>query len=106
MGDMHLCALELTLTADNWSAGVTVRSGIDGRVVNAGAKLYRKFNDKHLEPPIGSVIGEDGVYLPARTCQSNIHVAAGGANAGVPRRTTYRCPPPGYRGTGIHRSGA
>ena len=75
MGDMHLCALELTLTSDNWSAGVTVRSGIDGRVVNSGAKLYRKFNDKHLEPPIGSVIGEDGVYLPARTCQSNIHVA-------------------------------
>ena len=75
MDDMHLGALELTLTADNWSADVTVRSGIDGRVVNAGAKLYRKFNNKHLEPLAGKVVGEAGVYLLVRTCQSHIHVA-------------------------------
>ena len=75
MADMHLGALELTLTADNWSDVVTVRSAIDGRVVNAGAKLYRKFNNKHLEPLAGKVIGEDGVCLSTRTCQSNIHVA-------------------------------
>ena len=75
MGSMHLGAMELTLTADNWSAGVTVRSAIDGRVVNAGAKLYRKFNNKHLEPPVSAVFGEDTLYLTVRTCQSNIHVA-------------------------------
>jgi beta-phosphoglucomutase family hydrolase len=75
MGSMHLGALELTLTADNWSAGVTVRSAIDGRVVNAGAKLYRKFNNKHLEPLAGEVVGEDSVCLQVRTCQSNIRVA-------------------------------
>ena len=75
MGGMHLGALELTLTADNWSADVTVRSAIDGRIVNAGAKLYRKFNNKHLEPLAGKVVGEDTLYLLVRTCQSNIHVA-------------------------------
>jgi beta-phosphoglucomutase family hydrolase len=75
MGGMHLGALELTLTADNWSAGVTVRSAIDGRIVNAGAKLYRKFNNTHLEPLAGKIVGEDGVHLLVRTCQSNIHVA-------------------------------
>ena len=75
MGGMHLGALELTLTAENWSAGVTVRSAIDGRIVNAGAKLYRKFNNKHLEPLAGKVVGEDTLYLMVRTCQSNIHVA-------------------------------
>ncbi len=75
MVDMHLGALELTLTADNWSAGVTVRSAIDGRVVNAGAKLYRKFNNRHLEPLSGEVVGEDSVHLLVRTCQSYIHVA-------------------------------
>lgn len=75
MGDMHLAALELSLTADNWSAGVTVRSAIDGRVVNAGAKLYRRFNNKHLAPLAGEVVAEDGVCLLVRTCQSNIHVA-------------------------------
>ena len=75
MADMHLGALELSLTADNWSAGVTVRSAIDGRIVNTGAKLYRKFNNKHLEPLTGTIVGEDGVFLQVRTCQSNIHVA-------------------------------
>ncbi len=75
MDDMHLGALELTLTAENWSAGVTVRSAIDGRIVNAGAKLYRKFNNKHLESLASEAVGEDGVYLLVRTCQSNIHVA-------------------------------
>jgi beta-phosphoglucomutase family hydrolase len=77
MADMHISALEVSLTADNWSAGVTVRSAIDGRIVNTGAKLYRKFNNKHLEPVASGVVGEDGVYLLVRTCQSNIHVAQG-----------------------------
>ena len=75
MGDMHLGALELKLTADNWSGRVTLRSALDGRVVNAGAKLYRKFNNQHLEPLAGAVVGEDGVTLRVRTSQSNIHVA-------------------------------
>src|SRR5688572_18238508 len=59
MADMHLAAIELALTAENWSGSVTVRSGIDGRVVNAGAKLYLKFNNKHLEYLGGGLIGED-----------------------------------------------
>ncbi|MDD2274105.1 MAG: HAD-IA family hydrolase [Desulfuromonadaceae bacterium] len=75
MADMHMGALELSLTADNWSAGVSVRSAIDGRIVNKGAKLYRKFNNRHLEPLAAAVAGEDGVYLHMRTSQSHIHVA-------------------------------
>ena len=75
MDGIHMGALELALTADNWSAGVTVRSAIDGRIVNAGAKLYRKFNNKHLEPLAGKVVGEDSVYLQVRTCQSDMRVA-------------------------------
>lgn len=75
MGNMHLGALELALTAVNWSDGVTVRSGIDGRIVNAGAKLYRKFNNEHLEPLAGDVLEDGSVRLLVRTCQSNVHVA-------------------------------
>jgi len=75
MGSMHLGAIELTLIADNWSAGVTLRSAIDGRVVNAGAKLYRKFNNKHLEPLASKALEEGSVRLLVRTCQSNLHVA-------------------------------
>ena len=75
MSNMHLGALELALTADNWSGRVTVRSAIDGRVVNAGAKLYRKFNNEHIEPLASHVVGDDSVYLQVRTSQSRIHVA-------------------------------
>lgn len=75
MSDMHMAALELSLTAENWSAKVTLRSAIDGRVVNAGAKLYRKFNNKHVESLAREVVGTDAVYMLVRTCQSDIHVA-------------------------------
>jgi beta-phosphoglucomutase family hydrolase len=75
MSNMHLAALELTLTAENWSGPLLVRSAIDGRVVNSGAKLYRKFNNKHLEPASGEAVGEDGICLTVRTSQSRIEVA-------------------------------
>jgi trehalose/maltose hydrolase-like predicted phosphorylase len=75
MADMHLGALELSLTAENWSAPVTIRTAIDGRIVNAGAQLYRKFNNKHLMPLTAQCIGNNVVYLQVRTLQSNIQVA-------------------------------
>jgi beta-phosphoglucomutase family hydrolase len=75
MGDMHLGAMELSLTAENWSGEVTVRSAIDGRVVNAGARLYRKYNNRHLEQLAAEAVGGELLYLQVRTSQSHIHVA-------------------------------
>ena len=75
MSDMHLGAMEVLITAENWSGRITIRSAIDGRVVNAGAKLYREFNGKHLEPLIAEAVGNDGAYLLVRTCQSDIRIA-------------------------------
>ena len=75
MSDMHLGALELAVTAENWSGPLTVRSAIDGRVVNAGAKLYQNFNNQHLEPLAAEIVGENGVYLLVRTSQSHVSVA-------------------------------
>jgi trehalose/maltose hydrolase-like predicted phosphorylase len=75
MADMHLGAMVLSLTAENWSGSVTIRSAIDGRVVNAGAKLYHHFNGKHLEPLVNEIVGDDGVCLVVRTSQSQVHVA-------------------------------
>jgi trehalose/maltose hydrolase-like predicted phosphorylase len=75
MADMHLGAMQLSLTAENWSGSATIRSAIDGRVVNAGAKLYRHFNGEHLEPLADETVGNDGVCLVVRTSQSHVHVA-------------------------------
>ncbi len=74
MADMHLGALEVTITAENWSGPITIRSAIDGRVVNAGAKLYRAFNGKHLETLAAEAVGNDGVTLLVRTHQSNLRI--------------------------------
>ncbi|WP_206606266.1 beta-phosphoglucomutase family hydrolase [Steroidobacter cummioxidans] len=74
MAEMHLAALEITVTAENWSGPVTVRSAIDGHIVNAGAKLYEKFNNRHLQTIGSEQIGDDTVLLHVRTSQSNLHV--------------------------------
>ena len=75
MADMHLGALEVTITAENWSGRITVRSAIDGRIVNVGAKLYRAFNGKHLDPLVAEAVGNDGAYLLVRTRQSDLRIA-------------------------------
>src|SRR5215469_2425699 len=36
MAEPHLAGLETTVVAENWSGQVVVRSGLDGRIVNAG----------------------------------------------------------------------
>jgi trehalose/maltose hydrolase-like predicted phosphorylase len=75
MADMHLAGLEVTLTAQNWSGPVAVQSGVDGRIVNSGAKLYARFSNRHLEPLCGEPIDEDTVLLQVRTSQSHVHAA-------------------------------
>ncbi|QBQ55791.1 beta-phosphoglucomutase family hydrolase [Nitrosococcus wardiae] len=103
MADMHLGALELSLTAENWSGNITICSALDGRIVNGGAKLYKRFNNRHLQPVAGEIIGEDGVHLLVRTNQSHIHVAQaartraflGSEILKAPRRLLHE---PGYIG--------
>lgn len=75
MDDMHLCALELTLTPENWSGRMTVRSGIDGRIENKGARLYRHYNKSHLEILGSAPLNDDGVTMRARTKESRLVVA-------------------------------
>ena len=75
MADMHVGAIELILIAENWSGKMTVRSAIDGRIANNGAKLYETFDARHLEPVAGEIVGTDGLLLRVRTRQSNLHVA-------------------------------
>jgi beta-phosphoglucomutase family hydrolase len=95
MDDMHLAGLEVALTAENWSAPVTLRAALDGRVVNSGARLYRPFENRHLVPVGGGEEGGEGVWLEVTTRQSEIHVAEAartrafldGERVQVPRRS-------------------
>ncbi|HLT25779.1 MAG TPA: beta-phosphoglucomutase family hydrolase, partial [Zeimonas sp.] len=75
MADPHVAGIECTLTAENATLSLHVHSGIDGRVINDGAKLYRKFNKKHLQSVERGRIGDDAIGLLVRTSQSRLYMA-------------------------------
>jgi alpha,alpha-trehalase len=75
MGDAHLAGQELRITPENWSGQVTVRSGLDGRVVNAGVARYRALANRHLVPLRVEQVGPDTVLLQVETTQSHLRVA-------------------------------
>ena len=75
MKQRHLAALEMTLQAENWSGTATLRSALDGSVVNSGVPRYRELNSKHLEVLEKGAAGPDGTYLVAQTNQSCIRMA-------------------------------
>src|SRR5690606_20073830 len=60
---------------EDWSGPLTFRSALDGRVINAGAQLYRRFNKQHLVPVAADAVDDNTLQLTVRTCQSNIHVS-------------------------------
>ncbi|MBN1596148.1 glycoside hydrolase family 65 protein, partial [candidate division FCPU426 bacterium] len=59
----------------NYSGQITIRSGIDGSVINAGVERYRQLNAKHLEPLANGSFNKDGIYLCMRTNQSRIEIS-------------------------------
>jgi trehalose/maltose hydrolase-like predicted phosphorylase len=75
MADKNLAALEVTLTARNWSGHVTFVSALDGSVVNAGVPRYLDLASAHLEPVATSRPDPDTICLVAETSQSRIRVA-------------------------------
>jgi trehalose/maltose hydrolase-like predicted phosphorylase/beta-phosphoglucomutase-like phosphatase (HAD superfamily) len=75
MKDQHLAGLETTFVAENWSGTLQVRSGLDGRVVNAGVKRYRDLNPHHLTVLYAGEADAETVQLQAETNQSHVRVA-------------------------------
>lgn len=74
MADPHLAALRYTITPLNYTQTITIRSGLDGTIINAGVNRYRDLNSKHLE---AIEEGGDGntIYLRMKTTQSKIEIA-------------------------------
>jgi trehalose/maltose hydrolase-like predicted phosphorylase/beta-phosphoglucomutase-like phosphatase (HAD superfamily) len=75
MKDEHLAGLETSFLAENWSGTLEVRSGLDGRVVNAGVKRYRDLNPHHLRLLHAGEADADTVELQVETTQSRVRVA-------------------------------
>jgi len=71
----HLAGIRWQLTPVNWSGKITVKTAIDGGVINNGVPRYRSLNGKHLQPKGTESFGEDGILLETATSQSAIKVA-------------------------------
>ncbi|MBU4333534.1 MAG: glycoside hydrolase family 65 protein, partial [Candidatus Omnitrophica bacterium] len=74
MAHPHCGAMTFSITPENYSGTITIRSGIDGSVINAGVERYKQLNSKHLEPVSLGEFGEDGIFLQKITNQSKIQI--------------------------------
>ncbi|MCP4653716.1 MAG: glycoside hydrolase family 65 protein [Candidatus Omnitrophica bacterium] len=75
MDDPHCGAFEYIITPENYSDLITVRTMLDGTVLNAGVERYRQLNSKHWKPLSLGRFDKNGAYLSMRTTQSKIEVA-------------------------------
>ncbi|MFC1893686.1 trehalose-phosphatase [Chloroflexota bacterium] len=75
MANPHMAALETTITAENWSGSLYIRSALDGRVVNGGVKRYQKLSNQHLLPVEAQAVDDETIYLQVETNQSCIRIS-------------------------------
>jgi beta-phosphoglucomutase family hydrolase len=74
MAQPHLAALKYSITPLNYSERITIRSGLNGRIINAGVERYRQLSSKHLEPVVEGE--QDKIsYIVLQTNQSRIQIA-------------------------------
>jgi trehalose/maltose hydrolase-like predicted phosphorylase len=89
MDDPHLAGLETTVVPEGWSGRLEVRSGVDGRVTNAGVERYRGLDGRHLLPLEGGQDGDDRV--PTWDAPP-VRVAVGGQVAELAPSSTWEFP--------------
>src|SRR5690606_14300259 len=75
MRDRHVAGLAVSVTAEDWSGRVTLRSALDGSVINAGVARYRDLNGRHLETITMSTPTDDVIFLQSRMAQSRREIA-------------------------------
>ncbi len=69
-----IAAMEWTITSQEWSGELEIRSAIDGGVANTGVARYRELANRHLEVTGTGLVGEDIIHLTARANQSRLRV--------------------------------
>ncbi len=74
MDDPHIAAIRFELTPLNFSEAVTLRSSLDGTVINAGVDRYKALSSQHLEP-VTTAQTEDGISLTVKTTCSDITIS-------------------------------
>ncbi|MEJ2031480.1 MAG: glycosyl hydrolase family 65 protein [Deltaproteobacteria bacterium] len=71
----HYAALEMSITAENWSGPIEFRTALDGRVVNDGVERYRQLDNHHLDTVVQNELDEETIFLKVQTRQSKLYLA-------------------------------
>jgi beta-phosphoglucomutase family hydrolase len=74
MAQPHLAALRYTITPLNYSEHLSIGSGLNGRIINAGVERYRQLSSKHLAP-VAEGGGDATSYIVLQTNRSKIQIA-------------------------------
>src|SRR5258705_7748948 len=74
----YLCGLQMTVTAENWSGTLGIRSWLDANVDNSGVARYRSLSGRHHTPVRMESLGTDPALLVVQTSQSETRVAQAG----------------------------
>ena len=76
MRDKHLAAVRLTITPEDWSGDLGIRSAVDGNVINTGVARYRDLEGAHLDI-LGAGTDEDEpvAWVSARMRQASLDLA-------------------------------
>ena len=74
MADPHLSALHYSVKPLNYSGKITIKTGINGAIINDGVERYKSLNQQHLKPFEQGASG-DRQYVLVSTTQSGIQIA-------------------------------
>ncbi len=74
MANPHIAALQYSLTPLNYAEKITIRSGLNGNIINEGVTRYKQLNSKHLEPVAQGAEGKTS-YVVVKTNQAGVEIA-------------------------------
>jgi len=74
MDNPHLAAIQYSIKPLNYSGKITIKTGINGNLINDGVDRYKQLNQKHLKPFAEG--GENkNAFVVVKTTQSDIEIA-------------------------------
>lgn len=73
MKDQHLAAIRYTVTPENYTGTITLRSGLNGDIENRGVERYNSLNQHHLKP-LFEKNDRQAIILGVKTTQSGIFI--------------------------------
>jgi beta-phosphoglucomutase family hydrolase len=74
MADPHLSALKYSVKPLNYSGKITIKSGINGAIINDGVERYKSLNQQHLKPVDQGASG-NRQFILVSTTQSEVKIA-------------------------------